>query len=138
MRLSVFLTALMVLILVAAAGCTGATSEPVAPTPSASQTPTAPVETLLPSIIPGETYLLVEYAGGWSGAWTNIDGPAVAIRGPGEQRIDVEKGRVIVASVIKMDYTEDPIKVSLYVDGQLVATNSTVEDKPITVTWKGL
>jgi hypothetical protein len=130
----------MVLIFVAATGCTGTTSEPVAstPIPSASQTPTAPVETLLPSIIPGETYLLVEYAGGWSGAWTNIDGPAVAIRGPGEQRIDVEKGRAIVASVIKMDYTEDPITVSLYVDGQLAATNSTAGDKPISVTWKRL
>ena len=40
MRLSVFLTALMVLILVAAAGCTGTTSEPVAPTPDPTATPT--------------------------------------------------------------------------------------------------
>lgn len=142
MRLSAILTGLIILILVAAAGCTGTTANPeltpdltVTPTPALTATP---AETLLPHIVPGETYLLVEYAGRWGGVWTAFDGVGGLISGPGDQRIDIEKRKAIVASVSKMDSTEDLITVSLYVDGRLVATNSTVEGTPISVTWKGL
>ena len=138
MKLYAILTALAVLIAVSVSGCTGTADAPIA-TPTPTATPTATPQATAAALVPviGETYLLVEYAGGWGGLWTNMDESAM-IAGPGTKRIDIEKGRAIVATVTKYDTHDDPITVRLYVDGQLAATNTTATDTPISVVWRGI